>query len=197
MAVSAGPLATSGQTGCPTKAFAPFEWLLARRYLRARKRQGFISVIAGFSFLGIMLGVMTLIVVMAVMNGFREELLTKMLGINGHAIVHKVGGNFTDYDEVAERLGKVDGVTAALPLIEGQVMLSGPSQTLGALVRGMRGADIRQMDLLADSLRFGTLDGFDESESIAIGTRMANALGVTVGEQLTIVNPRGRTTVFG
>ncbi|MEL7543516.1 MAG: lipoprotein-releasing ABC transporter permease subunit [Pseudomonadota bacterium] len=183
--------------GEPTSAFAPFEWLLARRYLRARKKQGFISVIAGFSFLGIMLGVMTLIVVMAVMNGFREELLTKMLGINGHAIVHKIGGDFRDYDDVAARLDKVEGVKAALPLIEGQVMMSGATQTLGALVRGMRGADVTRMDLLTDSVRFGSLEGFDTGEGVAIGTRMANALGVVVGDKVTMVNPRGRTTVFG
>ncbi|MGI9407374.1 MAG: lipoprotein-releasing ABC transporter permease subunit [Hyphomicrobiaceae bacterium] len=180
-----------------TSSFAPFEWLLARRYLRARRKEGFISVIAGFSFLGIMLGVMTLIVVMAVMNGFREELLTKMLGINGHAIVHKIGGNFQDYNAVAQRLSKVKGVKAAVPLIEGQVMMSGPSNTAGALVRGMRGTDIQSMTLVAGSLRFGTFEGFDDGDTIAVGTRMANALGVTLGDSVTMVNPRGRTTVFG
>lgn len=180
-----------------TSAFAPFEWLLARRYLRARRGQGFISIIAGFSFLGIMLGVMTLIAVMAVMNGFREELFSKMLGINGHAIVHKIGGDFQDYDDVAGRLATVGGVRAAIPLIEGQVMMSGPTQNTGALVRGMRGADIQKMSMLSQSLRFGTFEDFDESASIAVGTRMANSLGVVLGDKVTVINPRGRTTPFG
>ncbi len=180
-----------------TSAFAPFEWLLARRYLRSRRGQGFISVIAGFSFLGIMLGVMTLIVVMAVMNGFREELLTKMLGINGHAIVHKIGGDFEDYDDVSGRLAQVSGVKAAIPLIEGQVMVSGPTQNSGALVRGMRGADITKMSMLSQSLRFGTFEGFDTGDGIAVGTRLANSLGLSVGEKMTLINPRGRVTPFG
>jgi lipoprotein-releasing system permease protein len=107
-------MSSSGSTG----AFAPFEWLIALRYLRARRKEGFISVIAGFSFIGIMLGVATLIIVMAVMNGFRQELFNKMLGLNGHVVVHSLG-DFTDYDEVAKRIRDVPGVKLALPLVEG------------------------------------------------------------------------------
>ena len=93
-----------------TPPFAPFEWLLSGRYLRARRKEGFISVIAGFSFLGIMLGVATLIIVMAVMNGFRKELVGKILGLNGHIIVNKIGAPFDDYADVAKALAKVQGV---------------------------------------------------------------------------------------
>src|SRR6476619_6551289 len=99
-----------------TPPFAPFEWLLSGRYLRARRKEGFISVIAGFSFLGIMLGVATLIIVMAVMNGFRQELFSKMLGLNGHVVVHSLDPNFSNYDEVAGHIRSVGGVKYALPL---------------------------------------------------------------------------------
>ena len=124
-------------TAGTTRAFAPFEWLIALRYLRPRRKEGFISVIALFSFIGIVLGVATLIVVMAVMNGFRQELFNKMLGLNGHVVVHSLG-TFTDYDEVAGRVRGVHGVKYVLPLVEGQVMASTPATQTGALVRGLR-----------------------------------------------------------
>ena len=123
----------SSATSTSTRAFAPFEWMVALRYLRARRKEGFISVIAGFSFIGIMLGVATLIIVMAVMNGFRQELFDKMLGLNGHVVVHSLG-EFTDYDEVANRIREVDGVKYALPLVEGQVLISTPFTSSGAFL---------------------------------------------------------------
>ena len=127
-----------------TRAFAPFEWMVALRYLRARRKEGFISVIAGFSFIGITLGVATLIIVMAVMNGFRQELFNKMLGLNGHVVVHSLT-NFNDYDDVAGRIRAVQGVKSALPLVEGQVMISTPATSSGALVRGLRENDLKQL----------------------------------------------------
>src|SRR5262245_36702634 len=125
----------SAPTG--TRPFSAYEWMLATRYLRARRKEGFISVIAGFSFTGIMLGVATLIIVMAVMNGFRNELFAKILGLNGHIIVNKIGGQFEDYDAVAKRVVRVPDIKAVMPLIEGQVMVSSAVQATGALVRGM------------------------------------------------------------
>ena len=120
-------MANVKQTSIPdTAPFAPFEWMLAWRYLRARRKEGFISVIAGFSFIGIMLGVATLIIVMAVMNGFREDLFSKILGLNGHIVVLKTNEPFTDYNDVAARIERVPGVHHALPLVEGQVMVSSP-----------------------------------------------------------------------
>ena len=180
-----------------TKPFALFEWMLALRYLRARRKEGFISVIAGFSFTGIMLGVATLIIVMAVMNGFRNELFSKILGLNGHIIVNKIGGSFDDYDEVAKRIKELTGVKAAMPLIEGQVMVSSAVQATGALVRGMSEEGMRSLPLVADNIRFGSLDGFGEGSGIAIGTRLANLLRVNVGDTITLVSPRGATTPFG
>src|SRR5580700_8032382 len=122
-----------------TAPFAPFEWMLSGRYLRARRREGFISVIAGFSFLGIMLGVATLIIVMAVMNGFRQELLSKILGLNGHLLIQPLESPLTDYAAVADRVARLDGITLAAPLVEGQALASSPFNASGVVVRGMRG----------------------------------------------------------
>jgi lipoprotein-releasing system permease protein len=180
-----------------TRPFAAYEWMLALRYLRARRKEGFISVIAGFSFTGIMLGVATLIIVMAVMNGFRNELFAKILGLNGHIIVNKIGGPFDDYDAIAKRIARVPGVHAAMPLIEGQVLVSSAAQGTGAIVRGMSEAGMRSLPLIASNIRFGTLDGFGEKRGIAIGTRLANMLRVTVGDSITLVSPRGAQTPFG
>ncbi len=180
-----------------TKPFSPFEWMLASRYLRARRKEGFISVIAGFSFTGIMLGVATLIIVMAVMNGFRNELFAKILGLNGHIIVNKIGGPFDDYDEVTKRIAAMPGIKSAMPLIEGQVMVSSAVQATGALVRGMTEEGLRSLPLVADNIRYGTLTGFGDSGGIAIGTRLANMLRVNVGDSITLVSPRGASTPFG
>jgi lipoprotein-releasing system permease protein len=182
-----------------TKAFAPFEWMLALRYLRARRKEGFISVIAGFSFLGIMLGVATLIIVMAVMNGFRQELFDKMLGLNGHVVVHSLSGDFTDFEEVSDRVKAVPGVKYSLPLVEGQVMITTPISSGGALVRGLREDDLKSLKAVSENVRFGTLDGFDnpENPSVAIGTRLANEMNVKVGDQVTLLAPKGASTPLG
>ncbi|MEQ8825816.1 MAG: lipoprotein-releasing ABC transporter permease subunit [Filomicrobium sp.] len=184
----------------PVKApspFSPFEWMLALRYLRARRKEGFISVIAGFSFVGIMLGVATLIIVMAVMNGFRSDLFSKILGLNGHIVVLKIGEPFKDYEDVRNKIVRVPGVIDAMPLIEGQVMVSSRIQATGGLVRGMSEASVKSLKLVSENVKFGTLDGFDNVSTIAIGTRMANAMGVSLNDPLTLVSPRGATTPFG
>jgi lipoprotein-releasing system permease protein len=180
-----------------TRAFSAFEWMLSLRYLRARRKEGFISVIAGFSFLGIMLGVATLIIVMAVMNGFRKDLFSKILGLNGHVVVYKIGEQFTDYPDITKIVSTVPGVQRAIPLIEGQVMVSSAVQALGAAVRGVGEADLKALKLVADNVRYGTLDGFDNQTGLAIGMRLANSLRVNVGDQLTIISPRGASTPFG
>lgn len=183
-----------------TKPFAPFEWMLALRYLRARRKEGFISVIAGFSFVGILLGVATLIIVMAVMNGFRKELFNKILGLNGHVIAYKSSGSgapFDDYAEVARRIAAVPGVKHAIPLIEGQVMVSSPTQATGGLVRGVDEAGIKGLPLVSNNVLAGTFDGFDAQDGIAIGTRLAGQLGINQGDSLALVSPRGAATPFG
>ena len=180
-----------------TKPFSSFEWMIAGRYLRARRKEGFISVIAGFSFLGIMLGVATLIIVMAVMNGFRHDLFSKIMGLNGHVIVQKLGDRFDDYEQMAEKIKQVPGVQTAMPVIEGQVMVSSSSQALGGLVRGVREADLKSLKLVSGNVRAGTLDGFDKQTGIAMGVRLANQLHVGLGDSVTLVSPRGAATPFG
>jgi lipoprotein-releasing system permease protein len=182
-----------------TRPFSPFEWMLALRYLRPRRKQAFISVIAIFSFLGIMLGVATLVVVMAVMNGFRAELLDKILGINGHIIVQPIESDLTDYDEVSKRIATVPGVHAAMPIIEGQALASGPSTgSSGVLVRGIRGPDLLGMQKISGSVEDGGgLLDFDNSGGVAIGTGLASSLGVNIGDRITLISPRGAITPLG
>src|SRR5205809_4439219 len=145
-----------------TAPFAPFEWLLSGRYLRARRKEGFISVIAGFSFLGIMLGVATLIIVMAVMNGFRKELLDKILGLNGHLLVQPMETPLTDWKDVAERIDRLPGVRRAVPVVDGQALASSPANASGVLVRGIRADDLTNLTSIANSIKQGSLEMFDE-----------------------------------
>jgi len=180
-----------------TKPFSPFEWMIAGRYLRARRKEGFISVIAGFSFLGIMLGVATLIIVMAVMNGFRHDLFAKIMGLNGHVIVQKNGDPFDDYVAMANKIAEVPGVVTAMPIVEGQVMVSSSTQALGGLVRGVRENDLKSLKLVSGNIRAGTLDGFDSQTGIAMGVRLANQLHVGLGDTITLVSPHGAATPFG
>jgi len=185
----------SEPTGTPP--FAPFEWMLSLRYLRARRKEGFISVIAGFSFIGIMLGVATLIIVMAVMNGFRKELLDKILGLNGHLVVQPQETAFTDYAAVAERISRVQGVLLAVPLVEGQALASSPVNAGGVIVRGIRGDDLAKLPSIGNNIKQGTLDGFDQGQGIAIGRRLADQLTLRAGDLMTLVSPRGAVTPMG
>jgi lipoprotein-releasing system permease protein len=180
-----------------THLFAPFEWMLSLRYLRARRKEGFISVIAGFSFLGIMLGVATLIIVMAVMNGFRKELLDKILGVNGHLLIQPLESPLTDWQQVAERVSRVEGIRLAAPIVEGQALASSPFSATGVLVRGIRGADLGKLYSIANNIKQGTLDGFDEAQGVVIGRRLADQLSLRAGDSVTLVAPRGAVTPFG
>jgi lipoprotein-releasing system permease protein len=174
-----------------THPFAPFEWMLSLRYLRPRRQEGFISVNAGFSFLGIMLGVATLIIVMAVLNGFRKELLSKILGLNGHLLIQPLEQPLTDWQQVAERISRVRGVTLATPIVDGRALASSGRGGEGVLVRGMRQQDLGKLGSIADNIKQGTLDGFDAGEGVAIGKRLAEKLSVGVGDNLTLLAPRG------
>jgi lipoprotein-releasing system permease protein len=180
-----------------TRAFAPFEWLLALRYLRARRKKGSVSVIAFFCVLGIMLGVATLIIVLSVMNGFRKELFDKILGLNGHVIIRPLARPFNDFAETASRIQAVPGVKHALPVVEGQVMVSSQSNSSGIIVRGLRTDDLMALKSISGNIRYGTLANFDDSGGVAIGTRLANSLNVFVGGEITLLAPRGASTPFG
>ncbi len=178
--------------------FSAFERMVAFRYLRARRKEGFVSVIAAFSFLGIMLGVATLIIVMAVMNGFRQELLSRVLGLNGHLGIYAYQGTvLTGYDELAERAARIKGVKMVMPLIEGQVMVSSVRNAQGAIVRGIRPEDFSRRDILKNSLVGGRLEEFKEPNTVFIGDRLAQKLGVFAGEEITLISPKGTVTAFG
>ena len=183
--------------GSATTPFSRFEWLVALRYLRARRAKSFVSVIAGFSFLGIALGVMTLIVVMSVMNGFRQELLNKIVGINGHVFVQATDTPLTDYDAVSQRLAAVPGVSLVIPMIEGAAGVSSPFNQTGALVRGIKEDDIKRLPGIAGHVVQGTLDGFEESGGVAVGQRLAESLGLRIGDPITVLTSKGAATPFG
>ncbi|GAA5625136.1 lipoprotein-releasing system transmembrane protein LolE [Brucella sp. NBRC 12953] len=178
--------------------FSAFERMIAWRYLRARRRETFISVIAGFSFTGIMLGVATLIIVMAVMNGFRAELLNRILGINGHLIMQPIDRPLDDYASLITRIDGISGVKFAIPVVEGQALVQGNiGAGTGALVRGLREEDLAKLKLVSDNIKQGTLQGFDQGGGVAIGTRMAENLGLSIGDTLRVISPDGDVTPFG
>jgi lipoprotein-releasing system permease protein len=180
-----------------TRMFAPFEWMVALRYLRARKVDGGVSVIALFSVMGIMLGVATLIVVMSVMNGFHRELLDKILGINGHAFLQAVEAPFTDWEDVTKKTAAIPGVSVAIPMVEGAAGISSQFGQSGVLARGVREQDLLNLPGVASTIQDGTLDGFDTAEGVAIGQRLAETLGVHVGDKVSLLIAKGASTPFG
>ncbi|MFT5438606.1 MAG: lipoprotein-releasing system permease protein [Alphaproteobacteria bacterium] len=178
--------------------FSPFERLVAWRYLRARRKEGFISVIAGFSLAGIGLGVATLIIVMSVMNGFRGELMGRILGLNGHFGVSSAQGpGLTGFDAVAQRLRGVAGVVRVTPIAEGQAMATVRGTAAGVLVRGMRVEDIEKHPVLSKSLIQGSLKDFNEGGDVIVGSRFATRHGIALGDRITLIAPRIRATAFG
>jgi lipoprotein-releasing system permease protein len=180
-----------------TRAFAPFEWMLSLRYLQSRRKEGFISLIALLSFLSMMLGVAALIVVMAVMNGFRQELLEKILGLNGHLLIQPIESPLTDYADVTDRVSKVPAVSLVVPFIEGQALASSPFNASGVLVHGVRAQELVKLGSIARNIKQGSLDGFDQAQGVAIGQRLADQLSLRVGDSITLVSPRGAVTPMG
>ena len=179
--------------------FNAFERMVAARYLRARRREGFISIIAWFSLLGIALGVATLIIVMSVMNGFRSELLGRILGLNGHVSVYaETGGGMKDFDGLAVKLKGLANVTAVYPTIEGQVMVTGAGNgASGAMVRGIRREDLMSRQKIMDGIRTGSVANFQGDDAVIIGDRLAEKLGLGVGDSITLISPKGNVTAFG
>ncbi|MSO92160.1 MAG: lipoprotein-releasing ABC transporter permease subunit [Rhodospirillales bacterium] len=177
--------------------FSRFEWMVAMRYLRARRQEGFISVIAWFSLIGIGLGVATLIIVMAVMNGFRVELLSRILGLNGHLSVYGSANRIDDFDTVAAKVRGVKGVVGVTPIVEGQVMITAAGNARGAVVRGLRREDLLARPIVRDNIRAGSLDEFQGDDVVLIGTRLAERMGVSVGGQINVISPQGSATAFG
>jgi lipoprotein-releasing system permease protein len=176
--------------------FGAFERMVAFRYLRARRKEGFISVIAGFSLAGIGLGVATLIVVMAVMNGFRHELLGRILGINGHIGIYGNGGPLTGFDPMADAIRKMPGVTRVIPTAEGQVFATSPSGGTGAVVRGIRAEDMLSRPIFQKNFR-GQPDEFKGDDVVVIGYRLAEKLNLRIGDTVSLISPKGNATAFG
>jgi len=177
--------------------FTRFEWMMALRYLRARRQEGFISVIAWFSLLGIALGVATLIIVMSVMNGFRQELLTRILGLNGHLSVYGQTNSIKDFEGLAKEIRTINGVVSVTPMIEGQVMVTARGVAQGGVVRAFRPADLVKRKIIADNMKLGSLSDFKGKNNIIIGDRLAEKLGVRVGDKVTLISPNGTITAFG
>jgi len=177
--------------------FSPFERMVAFRYLRARRREGFISLIAWFSLLGIALGVATLIIVMSVMNGFRGELMTRVLGVNGHVSVYSAMGGMTGFDAMADKVRQIDGVVSVTPTVEGQVMVTAGGSASGALVRGLRPEDLAKRKIIAEGVLNGALSNFGEEDGILVGSKLAGRLRVGPGDVLNLVAPQGSISPFG
>jgi lipoprotein-releasing system permease protein len=180
-----------------SSAFSGFEWLVAGRYLRARRQESFISVISGFSLIGIALGVATLISVMSVMNGFRAELLGRILGLNGHMIVQSATGSIPNYDAMVARMRQVPGVTGATPFIEGQVLVNAQNESFGALVRGLEPNDLKRLTAVSSSMTPQALAEFGQDDSVVLGSRLAERLGLAPGMTVMLVAPNGDITPFG
>jgi lipoprotein-releasing system permease protein len=180
-----------------TGIFAPFEWMIAARYLRAKRQESFISVISLFSLIGIALGVATLIIVMSVMNGFRVELLKSILGLSGHVTIQSELGPMANFDAVAGRILKVPGVVRATPIVDGQVMASQNNENTGVIVHGIRREDLAKVTDLAGKLRAGSLAYFQGDDAVIVGSGLAAKLGLHVGGEVTLIAPKGNVTPFG
>jgi len=176
------------------RAFSSFEWKIAFRYFRSKKKEGFISIISFFSLVGIMLGVATLIIVLAVMNGFRSELLDKILGINGHITIQSYDQGIDDYAELRKELEKIDNVYSVIPTIYSQVMVSSGDQTSGAIIKAISYDDIQNVPKIDTNL---ILDEYRSKDGLLIGTGMSRNLLLGMGEQLTLISPKGSQTPFG
>ncbi|MCF8495353.1 MAG: lipoprotein-releasing ABC transporter permease subunit [Alphaproteobacteria bacterium] len=176
--------------------FTPFERLVAWRYLRSRKAEGFVSVIAGFSFAGIMLGVATLIIVMSVMNGFRDELFSRILGLNGHMNVHSLQGPLTDYDYLRSRIMPLEGVADVMPMVESQALLSGNGFSNGVIVRGLEWKEFENRPILKDAVTAGSLNDFQDN-AVAIGSTLAEKMSLQPGDKIVLTSPQTKSTPFG
>lgn len=180
-----------------TRPFAPFEWMLALRYLRAKRAESFISVISIISLVGIALGVATLIIVMSVMNGFRNDLMGRILGLNGHIMVQAFAGQpMTDYDARAARIAKVPGVVHVAPIVQGFAAIDANGVASGVQVRGLRRADIEALPMVAKSLSPAALRAYGD-DSVLVGVRLADSAGLSPGQDLTILGLHGDVTPFG
>jgi lipoprotein-releasing system permease protein len=196
-AFAAAPAAAQPPRRSATRPFAAFEWAVALRYLRPRRKDGFISFISILSLVGIALAVGALIVVMSVMNGFRHDLLARILGLQGHIVVQGYGGSLPNFDSVAARVRAVPGVLHAAPIIDGQALASGGGISPGVVVRGIRAGDLKDLSSVSNSLTPDALAMYRQGDSVIVGSRLAAKLGIGPGGTITLIAPRGNVTPFG
>ncbi len=175
-----------------------YERMIAKRYLLPGKGEGFIFLVATISLGAVALGVATLIIVMSVMNGFRAELFDKTVGLNGHAVFQGYEGRLSNWQEIAEAARKTPGVTSALPLIEQPLMASANGRVEGVLVRGVRLEDLRANRVMNENVKAGDMRSITPgSNNVAIGSRLAEALGAYPGSEIALISPEGRSTPIG
>jgi lipoprotein-releasing system permease protein len=175
-----------------------YERMIAGRYLLPGKGEGFIFLVASISLVAVALGVAALIAVMSVMNGFRAEMFDRILGLNGHAVVQGYGGKLEAWRPLAAELRKLPGVTSATPLIEQPLMGSFQGRVEGVIVRGMTLGDINNTPVIAGNIVAGSLRNLQPgTNTVAIGVRLAEALGARIGESISLINPQGEATPFG
>ncbi|MDA0763540.1 MAG: lipoprotein-releasing ABC transporter permease subunit [Proteobacteria bacterium] len=178
--------------------FNKTEQMIAFRYIKSRRVEGFISISAWFSLIGIMLGVATLIVVMSVMNGFRTELVDRILGINGHLVIYGKNGPFiSNYNDIIKQISDVANVDAVTPHLEGQALAKTKATVSGVIIRGLNWSDLAAKKLLWKSLNQKTIDNYKNKEEIIIGYRLAQRLNVNTGDFVTLISPNGMETALG
>ena len=175
-----------------------FERTIALRYLRPSKKEGAVSIIAGLSFFGILLGVAALIIVMSVMNGFRVELLKSILGFNGHiGVFSPYIEGMKDYDRVVDEIRQIKGIESATPLIDRQAMATGRGAAVGVSIHGIQLKDLQARQLVSSNIKYGSLENFNTDNAVVVGTRLAERFGIIPGDSLTLISPEGNATAFG
>ena len=177
--------------------FSKLEFLIAFRYLKSKRKEGFISVIAIFSFVGIMIGVATLIVVMSVMNGFRYELVNRILGINAHLTIYSHAHQINNYEKIIDEIKKISGVKFANTLVESQAMLSSSSKNLGGLIKGIRLEDLKNKKLVSENITAGNIEKLANKNSVIIGSVVAQSMNLKVGDPVKIISAETNETIIG
>ncbi len=177
--------------------FSKLEFFIALRYLKSKRKEGFISVIAIFSFIGITIGVATLIVVMSVMNGFRYELVDRILGINAHLSVYSRYLQINDYQNLIDEISKIKGVKYVNPIVESQVMLSANNKNIGGLAKGVKITDLKNKKLIADNVSFGAIEKLDDQNSVIIGAGIADNLSLNIGDKIKLISAETNKTFIG
>ncbi len=177
--------------------FSKLEFLIAMRYLKSKRQEGFISVIAVFSFVGIMIGVATLIIVMSVMNGFRYELVNRILGINSHLTIYSRDASIKNYEEIISNLKDNPQIKHINPLVESQVMVSANNKANGGLVKGINLEDLKNKKLIAKNITYGNINNFNDKNAILIGATLASNLNIMVGDNVKLVSPESNNTIIG